>query len=108
LSRPGKEAYDEQGVPRMPRLDDLRDSGGLEQDADVVGFIHRPEFYMRQQGRDCSKVEGQALYSQAKNREGVVDTTMLGFHGELMTFSEPWWTDWANDDGAKMTAEEIA
>lgn len=107
LSRPGKEAYDDEGVPRMPRLDDLRDSGGLEQDADAVGFIHRPEFYLRQQNRDYSKVQGQALYSQAKNREEDVDTVMLGFHGDLMAFSDPWWNDIAQDEGAYMTHEEI-
>ena len=54
-------------------LSDLRDSGAIEQDADVVIFIHRPEMYKDLRGKggdDGQNIEGQAEIHLAKHRNG--------------------------------------
>src|SRR6185436_15194356 len=59
-------ASEQRGGDRKPILSDLRDSGAIEQDADVVVFIHRPEYYDRE---DETK-RGMAEIMLAKNRNG--------------------------------------
>jgi len=93
LSRPPKDQFDSNGVPPVPQISDLRDSGTIEQDADGVAFIHRPEWYMLAQGKSPGGDAGTALYAQAKNRAGKTDTTKLAWHGNIMSFSDPWWTE---------------
>ena len=88
LKRPAQEAYDEDGVPRMPQLADLRESGNIEQDADAVAFVHRPEYYLRTGGKPVGEWEGLCQLSVAKNRGGEVDVARLGWTGHLMTFSD--------------------
>jgi replicative DNA helicase len=74
---------------RFPRLSDLRDSGSIEQDADQVIFLFRPDYY----GVDRFFLNGQEIYtrgkcfvSYAKNRHGVVETKLVGFRGEFTEF----------------------
>lgn len=65
---------------KTPMLSDLRDSGALEQDADVVLFIHRPEYY-----GDMDK-KGVAQVIIAKQRNGPVGMVELGFDGPRTRF----------------------
>lgn len=70
-----------------PRLSDLRDSGSIEQDADVVILIHRPEYYslMRSGGGVAT---GQAELLVVKNRNGPVGTVPCQWDGKIMSFSD--------------------
>ena len=74
---------------RFPKLSDLRDSGSIEQDADQVIFLFRPDYY----GVDKFFLNGREIYtkgrcfiSYAKNRHGVVETKLIGFRGEFTEF----------------------
>jgi replicative DNA helicase len=66
---------------RRPRMADLRESGSLEQDADVVLLLHRPEYY------DPDDQPGVAELIVAKNRNGPTGTVRLAFRRELMKFA---------------------
>jgi replicative DNA helicase len=65
---------------RRPRMSDLRESGSIEQDADVVLLLHRPDYY------DPSDQPGVAELIVAKNRNGATGTVKLAFHKESMRF----------------------
>lgn len=68
----------------VPALHDLRDSGAIEQDADVVGFIHRPI----QANPDAGpQFERYALLRVAKNRQGRTGDVHLHYEGEFTGFS---------------------
>jgi len=73
-----RRAVEERGDKR-PMLSDLRESGSLEQDADVVIFVHRPEFYGITSYEDGSPTEGTAEIIVAKQRNGPPDTIRLSF-----------------------------
>ena len=75
---------------RRPQLSDLRESGAIEQDADIVCFIHRPEYYLKS-GRDGSDrdIRGLAEFIVAKHRSGRVDDVDLRFKAEFARF-ENW------------------
>ena len=75
-------ASEQRGGERRPILSDLRDSGAIEQDADLVLFIHRPEYYDRE---DESK-RGIAEIMLAKHRNGPTGDITLAFHRELTRF----------------------
>ena len=71
---------------KRPRLSDLRESGAIEQNADVVVFVHRPEYYgihEDDKGRDLS---GLAQIIIAKHRKGRTDEVLLTFRGEFTRF----------------------
>jgi replicative DNA helicase len=65
-----------------PMLSDLRESGAIEQDADVVIFIYRPEFYHR----DDESLKGIAEVSIAKQRNGPIGDIKLAFIREYARF----------------------
>lgn len=67
---------------KRPRLADLRESGSVEQDADVVMFLHRPEFY------DPEDRRGEADVIVAKNRSGKTGTVTLGWRAESTQFTD--------------------
>jgi replicative DNA helicase len=75
-------ASEQRGGDRRPQLSDLRDSGAIEQDADLVIFIHRPEYYDRE---DESK-RGIAEIMLAKNRNGPTGDVTLRFTREYTRF----------------------
>ncbi len=73
---------------KRPILSDLRESGAIEQDADIVSFIYRPEYYKIDEWDDeeRSPTEGQAEFIIAKHRNGGLDTIRLKFNGSLGRF----------------------
>jgi replicative DNA helicase len=75
-------ASEQRGGERKPILSDLRDSGAIEQDADLVIFIHRPEYYDRE---DETK-RGLAEVMLAKNRNGPTGDVQLRFVREYTRF----------------------
>jgi replicative DNA helicase len=68
-----------------PQLSDLRESGALEQDADVVMFIYRPEQY-RTEGEPDTEAEGVAEIIVGKQRNGPTGTVKLAFIKEYTRF----------------------
>lgn len=80
-----------QGVEgKRPQLADLRESGAIEQDADIVCFIHRPEYYLRS-GVDGAgnDIRGLAEFIVAKHRSGRVDDVKMRFKSKYARF-ENW------------------
>src|SRR5580658_5753803 len=67
---------------KKPLLSDLRESGSIEQDADVVAFIHREEYY----DRDNEDVKGQAEIIVAKQRNGPTGSIELAFRADFTRF----------------------
>lgn len=82
------------GADKVPGLQDLRDSGAIEQDADVVGFIHRPIAADPSIG---SRFDNYALFRVAKNRQGKTGDVHMFYNGELTYFSD-WQGDVPGDD----------
>ncbi len=70
---------------REPRLADLRESGAIEQDADVVMFIHRPNFYKRSDEVSAEE-RGEADLIIAKQRNGPTDAIRFVFQGSFTRF----------------------
>lgn len=76
------------GKPR-PQLSDLRESGAIEQDADVVIFIYREEMYLSKEERLREvKLQGVAEVNIAKQRNGPTDTIKLAFQDKYAKFSD--------------------
>lgn len=72
---------------REPQLTDLRDSGALEQDADVVIFPHRPDYYGINTDPDEGDITGMAKMIAAKNRSGILGAhTWVQFQGQYQRF----------------------
>ncbi|HPH16658.1 MAG TPA: replicative DNA helicase, partial [Bacteroidales bacterium] len=76
------------GGNKRPQLSDLRESGAIEQDADLVLFIHRPEYYKIEVTEDGEPTKGLAEIIIAKNRHGAVDDVRLEFIPELTKFTD--------------------
>jgi len=72
---------------KKPVLSDLRESGAIEQDADIVTFIYRPDYYELE--GDFQGPQGQAEIILSKHRNGSLGTVNLKFVGEFVKFSEP-------------------
>jgi replicative DNA helicase len=81
----------ESRTDKLPQLSDLRESGGIEQDADNVIFIMRPETYnineIEINGENINS-NGIAVIKIAKNRHGTMKTFPLKFNGGKMLFDE--------------------
>ena len=73
---------------KRPQLSDLRESGSIEQDADVVAFLYRPEMYGIQD-EDGNPQEGKAEIIIGKQRNGPTGSVSLAFLGGYMRFEEP-------------------
>ncbi len=77
---------------KRPQLSDLRESGAIEQDADIVCFIHRPEYYTRSsEDANGNDIRGLAEFIVAKHRSGSVDDVKLRFKAKFARFEN--WTD---------------
>ncbi|QCX38785.1 replicative DNA helicase [Aureibaculum algae] len=83
-------AVETRGGSKRPLLSDLRESGAIEQDADIVSFIFRPEYYglTEWDDDDHSPCEGQAEFIVAKHRNGGLENIRLKFTGHLALFSD--------------------
>ena len=81
-------AVETRGSSKRPLLSDLRESGAIEQDADIVSFIYRPEYYKIDEWDDeeRSPTQGQAEFIVAKHRNGGLDNIRLKFVGNLGKF----------------------
>ena len=83
-------AVETRGGTKRPMLSDLRESGAIEQDADIVSFIYRPEYYNIDEWDDVdhSPAEGQAELIVAKHRNGGLDNIRLKFIAHLGKFED--------------------
>lgn len=73
---------------KRPQLSDLRESGAIEQDADMVIFIHRPEYYNINEDEEGNSLKGVAEIIIAKHRNGAVGDVRLRFRKELAQFKD--------------------
>ncbi len=71
-----------------PMLSDLRESGSIEQDADMVMFIYRPEYYQMNEWEDGQPTHGQAEIMIAKNRHGAIENIRLRFISDFTKFTD--------------------
>jgi replicative DNA helicase len=71
---------------KRPQLSDLRESGAIEQDADIVCFIHRPEYYKIFQDERGNDLTGKAEIIIAKHRNGSTGDVLLEFKKEFARF----------------------
>ena len=76
----------EDSKDHVPKLSHLRESGAIEQDADVVMFVHREEYYRR--GEDAAEVAGQAEIIVAKQRNGPVGSIELIWRKDFTRFED--------------------
>ena len=79
---------------KKPQLSDLRESGAIEQDADMVLFVHRPEYYRILTDDKGNDLRGKAEIIIAKHRKGATGDVLLKFMGEYTRFANP------EDEGA--------
>ena len=89
------------GGDKKPQLSDLRESGAIEQDADMVMFIHRPEYYGLTQDSDGVDTRGLAELIIAKHRNGETGNVKLKFKKEYTEFSD--WDSLSLDDDTSVT-----
>lgn len=89
-------AVETRGGSKKPILSDLRESGAIEQDADIVIFIHRPEYYGQMEDDNGSTL-GMADIIFAKHRSGEVGEVRVKFEGQYTRFSD---RDVVTSDGA--------
>ena len=74
---------------KRPQLSDLRESGAIEQDADMVLFVHRPEYYRIFTDEKGNDLRGKAQIIIAKHRKGGTGDVTLTFRGEFTRFDNP-------------------
>ncbi len=74
---------------KRPQLSDLRESGAIEQDADMVLFVHRPEYYHLYEDEKGNDLRGKAQIIIAKHRKGATGDVLLSFQGQYTRFANP-------------------
>lgn len=90
VSQLNRGADNREGIDgKRPQLTDLRDSGTICDDSDIVIFIHRPEYYKIYQDERGNDLRGMAEIIIAKNRNGVPGEVSLRFKGDFARFSNP-------------------
>lgn len=90
LSQLNRTVEGREGVEgKRPQLSDLRESGAIEQDADMVMFVHRPEYYHIFQDDKGRDLHGMAQIIIAKHRKGATGDVLLTFKGEFTRFQNP-------------------
>ncbi len=86
LSQLNRSVETRPGNNKKPMLSDLRESGAIEQDADLVGFIYRPEYYQILEDELGNSTEGKAMIIIAKHRNGATDDVWLAFRRQFARF----------------------
>lgn len=81
-------AVETRGGDKRPHLSDLRESGSIEQDADLVMFLYRPEYYGITEDESGMPTTGMAEVIIAKHRNGSLDTVQLKFIGKYTKFTD--------------------
>jgi replicative DNA helicase len=76
------------GGLKKPQLSDLRESGAIEQDADMVIFIYRPEYYDMLEGENGENLRGKGEIIIAKHRNGSLNSVYLKFIGQYIKFTD--------------------
>lgn len=108
-------AVETRGGSKRPILSDLRESGAIEQDADIVSFIYRPEYYKIDEWDDEERTPsaGQAEFIVAKHRNGGLDNirlkfvTSLGRFENIEDFDSPFeFQSKINMDGPKVNPDQ--
>lgn len=89
---------EKRGGNKIPQLSDLRESGAIEQDADIVMFIHRPDYYGTEEE---GAVPGQAQIIIAKHRNGSTDVVPMIFRKNEARFVD------ANEGGFLVPEEDV-
>ena len=101
LSQLNRDTEKREGLEgKKPQLSDLRESGAIEQDADMVCFIHRPEYYKIYQDERGNDLHGMAQIIIAKHRNGAIGDVLLRFKAEYTRFMNP-----EEDNGAPVGHE---
>jgi replicative DNA helicase len=77
LSQLSREVEKRKEGNKMPQLSDLRESGAIEQDADMVMFLYRPEYYEMQTNEFGESTKGETIVRIAKHRNGSLETIKL-------------------------------
>ncbi len=90
---------------KRPQLSDLRESGAIEQDADMVLFVHRPEYYHIYADENGRDLRGMAQIIIAKHRKGSTGDVLLTFRGQYTRFENP--EDTRLGDGGMQQGGEI-
>ena len=80
-------AVETRGGTKRPQLSDLRVSGSIEQDADMVSFVYRPEYYQILEDEEGQSLKNVAEIIIAKNRHGALKTVKLRFTPQYARFS---------------------
>ncbi len=86
-------AVETRGGDKRPQLSDLRESGAIEQDADMVMFIYRPEYYSITADEDGNSTQGLGELIIAKHRNGSTEDVKIRFQNHLAKF-----VNWDNDN----------
>lgn len=81
-------AVETRGGDKRPQLSDLRESGSIEQDADMVMFLYRPEYYGITQDENGMPLQGVGQVIIAKNRHGKLEDVPLKFIGKFTKFED--------------------
>ena len=80
-------AVETRGGTKRPQLSDLRESGSIEQDADMVGFIYRPEYYDILEDEEGQSLKGIGEIIIAKNRHGSTESVKLRWQASFAKFT---------------------
>lgn len=95
-------AVETRGGDKRPQLSDLRESGSIEQDADLVAFLYRPEYYGIDSDENGMPLNGLGEFIIAKHRNGDLDTAMMKFIGKFTK-----WTDEIPPEGQFPTMKSL-
>ncbi len=79
-------AVEVRGGAKRPQLSDLRESGAIEQDADIVAFLYRPDYYGITEDEMGRNIKGTVEFIIAKHRHGALDTVRLRFVDQFARF----------------------